>query len=549
MDVGGRNKKKAFSDQVSNPEGVRADTVATEVVRLFDVAVDCLRICLSLLSINDMDHRSDAKKKLAMEFENLQIDDKTDKASSSKPSETPGRLEQLGNGQDTKEEIRMKRKAKAAEAKARKIVAAKAKKTLKQNNALANGETSEKTVNEERECSSSGGTEQKRTNPFRLMKDPGLPSAFRSSQPFKAVHFGTDISVFILPNCRINPIAKTSEKDEGSSKEAPFCEMITSNIHPSFLEFASRCEAKRIVGVDAVCVAFVQSFKQFLSDYVIPTNQVMPRDLEQAIQQQINCLTEHGKHSFPLILGNLVKQLKKEISQLPDSVSEQKVLFLMGKERLYCWLDDFVQQNFELALRAISSFCLRKMKNIVFVLTYSWCPVVERIILDAHKDKQLFHVFVLDSPIEHKGRQLVKTLCARNIQCSYGMLSSVGYLMKECDIVLLGCSAILSNGFVVAERGTGQIALVASASNIPVLVAAQTCKFVDRASSVSIYIDEYCLQVQSFSHGIHEVSALMGDRNEVVAADLITALVTELRILPPSSAPAVLKAKQLAVDS
>ncbi|CAG9534120.1 unnamed protein product [Cercopithifilaria johnstoni] len=519
MSVDGGNKKDAFSDQISNPERMRTDTVATEVVRLFDVAVDCLRICLSLLSANDLDRVNDAKEKLIMEIENLQIDNKTEKPSSSKFNKTSERLDRPANEQDgrSREEIRMERRAKAAEAKTRKIVAAKAKKALKQNNVLADGEkTFKKTVNQEKRCSTLDGNEQQRINPFKLVKDPELPNSFRSSQPFRTVHF--DLT------------AKDGENEQGSSKQPSFCEMTKANIHPSFLEFANRCEAKLIIGVDAVCVAFVQSFKQFLSDYVISPNQIMSRDLEQALRQQLNYLMEHGKHSFPLLLGNLIKQLKKEISQLPDSVSEQE-----GKERLYCWLNDFVQQNFDLALQAISSFCLRKMKNTVFLLTYSWCPVVERIILDAHRDKRLFHVYVLDSPIDHKGRQLVKTLCAQKIQCSYGMLSSVGYLMKECDMVLLGCSAILSNGFVVAERGTSQIALVASASNIPVLIAAQTCKFVDR--------------VQSFSHGIHEVSALMGERNEVVAADLITALVTELRILPPSSAPAVLKAKQLAVDS
>ncbi|KAL3990238.1 Initiation factor 2 subunit family protein [Acanthocheilonema viteae] len=516
MDVKDAKEKETFPGQVSNPEGMRADTVATEVVRLFDVAVDCLRICLSLLSASDLDNVNDLKEKL----ENLQTDDKTDKPSSSKFNKMPEKLEQPGNRQDnrSREEIRMERRAKAAEAKKRKVAAAKAKETLKQSSTLASGEkVSGKIMNQERECSTSDGSGQQRiNNPFRLVKDSGLLSGFRSSQPFRTVHF--DLT------------AKDDENEEGSSKQPSFCEIIIPDIHPSFLEFASRCEAKRIVGVDAVCVAFVQSFKNFLSDYVISPNQIMSRDLEQAIRQQLNCLTEHGKHSFPLALGNLIKQLKKEITQLPDSVSEQE-----GKERLYCWLDDFVQQNFELALQAISSFCIKKMKNTVFVLTYSWCPVVERIILDAHSDKLVFHVYVLDSPVEHKGRQLVKTLCARKIQCSYGMISSVGYLMKKCDMVLLGCSAILSNGFVVAERGTSQIALVASASNIPVLIAAQTCKFVDR--------------VQSFSHGIHEVSALIGERNEVVAADLITALVTELRILPPSSAPAVLKAKQLAVDS
>ncbi|VDP14642.1 unnamed protein product [Onchocerca flexuosa] len=526
--VGGKNKKDKFSDQVSNRKGLRADMVATEVVRLFDVAVDCLRICLSLLA-SDVDQVNDAKEKLIMEIENLQIEDKTNKPSSSHSNKTPKELEQFGSGQDnrSREEIRMERKAKAAEAKARKIVAAKAKKTLKKSNAPTNeNKALEKTVNQENKCLMSDSTAQQHVTPSKLVKDPGLPSGFRSSQPFRAVHF--DLT--------------TKDDEETSSKQPSFCEIVTPNIHPSFLEFASRCEAKHIVGVDAVCVAFVQSIKQFLSDYIISPNQVMSRDLEQAIRQQLNCLTENGKHSFPLALGNLIKQLKKEISQLPDSVSEQE-----GKERLYYWLDDFVQQNFELALQAISSFCLKKMKNTVFVLTYSWCPVVERIILDAHNNKLLFHVHVLDSPIEQKGRQLVKTLCKRKIKCSYGMLSSVGYLMKECHMVLLGCSAILSNGFVVAERGTSQIALVASALNIPVLIAAQTCKFVDRASPISILIS--VLYVQSFSHGIHEINALMDEKKEVVTADLITALVTELRILPPSSAPAVLKAKQLAVDS
>ncbi|KAM3728458.1 Translation initiation factor eIF-2B subunit delta [Dirofilaria immitis] len=457
------------------------------------------------MNVDDEDKRdkffgqvNDAKKKLIMEIENLQIDDKTNKPSSHF-NKTPKELEELSNGQSERfrEKIRMERRAKTTEARARKIAAANAKKACKEINAHLNGSKTleKKAVDQKNECSMSDNPGQQRVKPFKFMKDPGFP-----------------------------------RNKEGSSKQPMFCETIAPNIHPSFLEFASRCEAKHITGVDAVCVAFVQSIKQFLSDYIISPNQVMSRDLEQAIRQQLNCLTKNGKHSFPLVLGNLVKQLKKEISRLPDSISEQE-----GKKHLYGWLDDFVQQNFELALQAISSFCLKKMKNMVFMLTYSWCPVVERIILDAHDDKLLFHVHVLDSPIERKGRQLVKTLCERKIKCSYGMLSSVGYLMKECHMVLLGCSAILSNGFVVAERGTSQVALVASALNIPVLIAAQTCKFVDR--------------VQSFSHGIHEVNALMGEKKEVVAADLITALITELRILPPSSAPAVLKAKQLAVDS
>uniref|UniRef100_A0A914RNN9 Translation initiation factor eIF2B subunit delta n=1 Tax=Parascaris equorum TaxID=6256 RepID=A0A914RNN9_PAREQ len=119
-----------------------------------------------------------------------------------------------------------------------------------------------------------------------------------------------------------------------------------------------------------------------------------------------------------------------------------------------------------------------------------------------------------------------------------------------CRLVLLGCSAILSNGCVVADRGASQVALVAAASNVPVLVVAQTLKFVDR---VRFHLESFSLlghdlfKVQTFDRSAREVSALIGERQETIPADLVTAVVTELRIVPPSSAPAVLKAKQLAI--
>lgn len=61
----------------------------------------------------------------------------------------------------------------------------------------------EKTVNQENKCSLSDGAAQQHVTPSKLMKDPGLPSGFRSSQPFRAVHFGIDVSVFIVSSCKI----------------------------------------------------------------------------------------------------------------------------------------------------------------------------------------------------------------------------------------------------------------------------------------------------------------------------------------------------------
>lgn len=59
-------------------------------------------------------------------------------------------------------------------------------------------------MNQEGECSASDGNGQQHVSPCRLMKDPGFPSGFRSSQPFRTVHFGIDVSIFITSNCKIS---------------------------------------------------------------------------------------------------------------------------------------------------------------------------------------------------------------------------------------------------------------------------------------------------------------------------------------------------------
>ncbi|MFH4980769.1 hypothetical protein AB6A40_007478 [Gnathostoma spinigerum] len=303
-----------------------------------------------------------------------------------------------------------------------------------------------------------------------------------------------------------------------------------ANIFSSFLELSARCEQGRYNGIDAICVAFIDAFSEYLEHgYKANADREISHDLDQAIQPQFSYLTENGSRSFPLALGNLITQLKKEISQLPNGISE-----IEAKRTILEWLDEFISQNFDLAIKAISLCCKPKMDSALYVLTYSWCPVVEQILLDAYESEPKLHVCILDSVVDHRGAILAKSLCARGRECTYGMLSAVGYVIKQCRLLLLGCSAILSNGDVVADRGSSQIALAASAANVPVLVAAQTFKFVDK--------------VQSFARGKRDVNALMLSSLETIPADLITAIITELRILPPSSAPAVLKAKQLAVD-
>lgn len=158
------------------------------------------------------------------------------------------------------------------------------------------------------------------------------------------------------------------------------------------------------------------------------------------------------------------------------------------------------------------------------------CPLVNKVLLDS-VDKNFQAVFtVVDEEMAGRGLRHIYSFTKRGIRCRYTDLNSIGAAMKNGSMVILGCSAVLSNGCIIAPKGSILVALTAKAFNIPVVVVSQTLKFVDK--------------VQSYGR----VALLTRESTEPVPPDLVTAIVTDIRVLPPSSAPAVLKAKALDLE-
>jgi len=62
--------------------------------------------------------------------------------------------------------------------------------------------------------------------------------------------------------------------------------------------------------------------------------------------------------------------------------------------------------------------------------------------------------------------------------------------MLQVTKVLFGAHALLANGFVTSQIGSSQVALVAKAYNIPVLVCCETYKFCDHVQTDSFVFNE-----------------------------------------------------------
>jgi translation initiation factor eIF-2B subunit delta len=63
--------------------------------------------------------------------------------------------------------------------------------------------------------------------------------------------------------------------------------------------------------------------------------------------------------------------------------------------------------------------------------------------------------------------------------------------------VFLGAHAVLANGGIMSRVGSSQVALIAKASNVPVLVCCETYKFSERVQTDSFVFNElgnHCLK-------------------------------------------------------
>ncbi|KAK6037024.1 hypothetical protein COOONC_25471, partial [Cooperia oncophora] len=224
-----------------------------------------------------------------------------------------------------------------------------------------------------------------------------------------------------------------SEVPIGSCSECPEPPS-TAHVHPAFLNLAVRCELGMIDEVDSLCLDFIAAFRKYLADWVTqrqkenrdPTS--LSHDLDVAIRPQIAHLTQESRWPLPYALGNIVRQLKKEIMKVgtPDRSGN-----LLGIENVTKWLDDCEEEYFGSAYRAISDYLLGKMRTAPNVITYDWCPLVNRVLLDA-VEKDFNAVFtVIDPEMEGRGMRHVKVFVERKIRCRYTDLNSVGTVMKN----------------------------------------------------------------------------------------------------------------------
>ncbi|XP_035534529.1 translation initiation factor eIF-2B subunit delta isoform X2 [Morone saxatilis] len=335
------------------------------------------------------------------------------------------------------------------------------------------------------------------------------------------------------------------------SRKAPLTQQLSipsTVIHPAIVRLGLQYSQGIVAGSNARSVALLHAFKQVIRDYTTPPNEELSRDLVNKLKPYISFLNQCRPLSASM--GNAIKYIKKEISNIPSQCKEEE-----AKSKLLNCIDRYIDEKINLAAKAIAKSSIEKISDGDVILVYGCSSLVNHILFEAFEKNRKFRVIVVDSRPRLEGREALRRLVQKGISCTYVLISAVSYILPEVSKVFLGAHALLANGYVMSRVGTSQIALVAKAFNVPVLVCCETYKFCERVQTDSFVSnelddpDDLIVTRKGKTQLEHwqDVPSLrlLNLVYDVTPPDFVDLVITDLGMIPCTSVPVVLRVKNV----
>ena len=318
-------------------------------------------------------------------------------------------------------------------------------------------------------------------------------------------------------------------------------------LHPAVLRLGVAYAEGSVVGGRARCLALLSALRLVVASHVTPPEKAFARD----VTARINGVVQFLADCRPLgtAMGNAIKALKTAVAD----VGARGLGEAEAKAVLDSHLNTYASERILLADKVIESLALANIRDGDVVLTHAASATVLGALLAAKAAGKLFRVVVVDARPRLEGRATLAALLTAGVSCTYCHPHALSYAMGGATLVLLGAAAVLANGCVVSRAGAAAVAAAAKAAGVPVLVLAQTCKLHERVQLDSITYNELGDPTALVSVADRpDVAFLSGHEGlpslrllnlmyDATPADLVTAIVTEVGMLPPTSVPVVLR--------
>lgn len=338
------------------------------------------------------------------------------------------------------------------------------------------------------------------------------------------------------------------------------------DLHPAVLTLGLLFSEYKIVGSNARCVAVLETLSKVISDHRPPSDASFVRDIQKHLDPHIAFLL--NIRSFSLSIREIIRYVKKAVANLvainPPLSDEE------ARDRLKNTIAHFVNARITIADELIVQYGLSKIEDGDVILTFAKSSIVESLLLKAIQIGKVFSVIIVDSRplLEGKltsivfnkiffysdvilGKNLLTKLTKAGISCKYALISSIYVVLKNVTKVFMGTHAILNNGSSYSRVGSAAVAMAATDKKIPVMICAETYKFINRTQVDSLVMNEKGDPDKLVQTYKDDTSPLLADWKhstnlhvlnlmyDVTPAKYISLVITEIGLIPCTSAPVI----------
>jgi translation initiation factor eIF-2B subunit delta len=252
-------------------------------------------------------------------------------------------------------------------------------------------------------------------------------------------------------------------------------------LHPSILKLGSMYRSGLIQEDDDRVSALLCALCGVIQDYKTPPNKSLSRELDKFVQLQEQHLVDCRAHCIGM--ANLINHLRYVVSKVPPDMSEAE-----AKAQILDKLHSFLRQDVVAGGESIGKLVAGVIHHNDVILTFGSTPLLRKVLLAAAAEKK-FRLIVVDSRPLNDGLRTLRA-CSPYMDCVYTPLSGAAKVMGEATRVILGASAMLSNGSMLAAAGTAVVASLAKYRHVPVIALCESYKFTERVQLDSIVHNE-----------------------------------------------------------
>jgi len=330
-----------------------------------------------------------------------------------------------------------------------------------------------------------------------------------------------------------------------------------NKIHWAILNLGKRIACLQVRGGNQRCKEMLLACKSYLQEYSASPSQAINLDLSE----NIVLFGKYLETCRPLSIGmeNALQHVNALIRKLRSDVTAKAACDWLTRG-----IDLFIRERIDVALSNIAERANAIVKSGEVILTYGRSSAVEAALLLSKSQQKDIQVIIVDSRPYQEGKQLLSSLLAAGIPCSYVLLSNASYIIRDASRVFIGCSGLLANGSLMNRAGSALVCSMANIHKKPVLVLAETYKFSERVQLDSIVYndlepDQSYIVNTDMCPGETRLAPVFGDllasrteflsvRYDITPAKFIDMLITEVGCIPSTSVPVILREFQEGKD-